>query len=551
MNNRKPLIFFSVWLVISLAQAYCTNLSSDEGYYWFYTQHLQWGYYDHPPMVALLIKMGYSLFQNELGVRLMNVLVTSCNFLLLFRLIPENLKQKNFIYLILAAQPLLNYFSIIVFPDGPLLFFSLVFLLGYKQLITKNDWVSACWIGLSLTGMMYSKYHGVLLLLFTVLSNFSILRSKWFWISLLIPLTLSLPHLWWQYNNNFPSLQYHLLDRATGFRWTLVGQYISQQAPAIGPLFLIAAFGFKSENQFEKTLKYISVGTIFFFLFASCRGFVHFHWTSLALFPLSLMAMKYYTDRKKLLYWLTIPFLLIIIIYRIHIVFPFLPFKQNDLGYYKNRDKWAEDISQLAKNRPVVFSEDFREAGLYSFYSGKMAIAIFSNISRKTQFDLWGYEDSVQGREVLVVRKRAFDGSSQFESRLNKTINYLPVKNFESYYNIPFEIKLTNKNDDSLQVSIKILNNRKTDLNFYIDPVLMQPVLFYQLRKNNKEVLTDTLRIFTAQDKLVPGSSGVYEFSISIKDLTAGHYNFLAGFNYGSLPPSYNSMKNEFMINSR
>ena len=207
--------------------------------------------------------------------------------------------SKNFIYLILSAQPLLNYFSIIVFPDGPLLFFSLVFLLGYKRLITKNDWVSACWIGLSLTGMMYSKYHGVLLLLFTVLSNFSILRSKWFWISLLIPLTLSLPHLWWQYNNNFPSLQYHLLDRATGFRWTLVGQYISQQAPAIGPLFLIAAFGFKSENQFEKTLKYISVGTIFFFLFASCRGFVHFHWTSLALFPLSLMAMKYYANRKK------------------------------------------------------------------------------------------------------------------------------------------------------------------------------------------------------------------------------------------------------------
>jgi len=548
MNNKKPFIFFFTWFIISILQAYFTKLTSDEGYYWFYSNHLQWGYYDHPPMVALMIKAGYSLFQNELGVRLMNVIVTSSSFLLLFSLIPEKLKQKNYIYLILAAQPLLNYFSIIVFPDGPLLFFSLIFLTGYKRLITKNDWVSALLIGLSLTGMFYSKYHGVLLLLLTVISNFKMLRLKWFWISLLMPLILSLPHLLWLYNNNFPSFHYHLQERASGFEWSLVGQYISQQIPAVGPLFLIAAFGFKSENQFEKSLKYISLGILFFFLLASCRGFVHFHWTSLTLFPLSLMAMKYYEKRRKLLNWLAIPFLLIIILFRIQIVFPFLPFKQSDLGYYKNRDKWAEDISKLAKGNPVVFREDFREAGLYAFYTGQMSTAIFSNSTRQTQYDLWGYEDSVQQKPVLIVNKRYFAGSSQFESRLNKIIYYLPIKKFESYYNIPFDIKLNTERDDSIGVEIQIFNNRKTDLNFYNDSILMQPVLFYKLKKQNKEIRTDTIKVFTTEDKLRAGTKRVYEFNIPVKDLIEGHYSFMAGFSYGSLPLSYNSMDTQFLI---
>ena len=208
--SKKTIYFFFAWLIISLLQAYFTNLTSDEGYYWFYTSHLQWGYYDHPPVTALLIKGGYSIFQNELGVRLFNVLITSFSFLLFFRLIPENLKQKNFTYLILLAQPLLHYFSIIVFPDGPLLFFSLLFLLGYKRLMEKNDLLSALMMGIAMSGMFYSKYYGVLIPAFTLLSNFKLLRSKWFWFSLAIPLMLAIPHVMWQYKNGFPSLQFHL-----------------------------------------------------------------------------------------------------------------------------------------------------------------------------------------------------------------------------------------------------------------------------------------------------------------------------------------------------
>jgi 4-amino-4-deoxy-L-arabinose transferase-like glycosyltransferase len=75
--------FCFLFLSLNLLQAYFTNLTYDEAYYWLYAEHLAWGYYDHPPLVAIFIKIGYSLLQNELGLRLIGAL---SNFFILLLL---------------------------------------------------------------------------------------------------------------------------------------------------------------------------------------------------------------------------------------------------------------------------------------------------------------------------------------------------------------------------------------------------------------------------------------------------------------------------------
>ena len=46
------------------------SLLVEEAYYWNYSQHLDWSYLDHPPMVALLIKLFTTLLgTNEFSVR--------------------------------------------------------------------------------------------------------------------------------------------------------------------------------------------------------------------------------------------------------------------------------------------------------------------------------------------------------------------------------------------------------------------------------------------------------------------------------------------------
>ncbi|HET7898128.1 MAG TPA: hypothetical protein VFL47_10670, partial [Flavisolibacter sp.] len=104
---EKPVLFFLVfWTLLNLLQVGFTELTSDEGYYWFYAQHLQWGYYDHPPMIAAMIKAGSFLFGGELGVRFFNVVLSTAGLALFFSLLADEDKHKRRTYLVLLSAPL-------------------------------------------------------------------------------------------------------------------------------------------------------------------------------------------------------------------------------------------------------------------------------------------------------------------------------------------------------------------------------------------------------------------------------------------------------------
>ncbi|MDQ3279237.1 MAG: glycosyltransferase family 39 protein, partial [Bacteroidota bacterium] len=298
--GKKPESFFLLfWAVLNLLQVGLMELTSDEGYYWFYAQHLQWGYYDHPPLVALLIKIGTAILPGELGVRFFNVVLSTGGLALFFTWLPDAYKRRSRTYLVLLSAPLLHYLTFLLFPDGPLLFFSLLFLGVYRRFLQKQNSATAALLGLSLALMAYSKYHGALVLLFTVIANPRLLKNGYFYLSLLIALLLFTPHLWWQYREGFPTVQYHLSGRTSGWGLRHVGEYLSQQLVAIGPGLIFIPFVSKGKDVFERTLKTIIIGTFIFFLISSFKTFVHFHWTSIAVYPLLYFAVAYYNRPEK------------------------------------------------------------------------------------------------------------------------------------------------------------------------------------------------------------------------------------------------------------
>ena len=67
---RNISLFIILIFIINTSFIGSFELSYDESYYWMYSQFMDWGYFDHPPMVALFIKMGTYIFGNTaLGVR--------------------------------------------------------------------------------------------------------------------------------------------------------------------------------------------------------------------------------------------------------------------------------------------------------------------------------------------------------------------------------------------------------------------------------------------------------------------------------------------------
>src|SRR4029079_11542839 len=63
-------------VALRLVAAAWTPITFDEAYYWTWSKHLAGGYYDHPPAVALVIRLGTMIAgDTPFGVRLVSILL--------------------------------------------------------------------------------------------------------------------------------------------------------------------------------------------------------------------------------------------------------------------------------------------------------------------------------------------------------------------------------------------------------------------------------------------------------------------------------------------
>src|SRR5262245_15833853 len=69
-RTQIALLLVVVLIAVRGVVAAITPLAFDEAYYWQWSKNLAWGYYDHPPMIAFMIRAGTELFgDTSLGVR--------------------------------------------------------------------------------------------------------------------------------------------------------------------------------------------------------------------------------------------------------------------------------------------------------------------------------------------------------------------------------------------------------------------------------------------------------------------------------------------------
>ena len=169
-------LFFLGFFLLNLFQAAYTELLDDEAYYWIYSKFPDWGYYDHPPAIALLIRAGTKLFANELGVRFFIVVLNTLTLLIIYKLLPR--KDDRLFYAMAASIAVLQAGGIIAVPDLPLCFFVALFFLVYRQFLQKMSFVHAILLGAVMALMLYSKYHGVLIIFFTLASNWKLLTKS-------------------------------------------------------------------------------------------------------------------------------------------------------------------------------------------------------------------------------------------------------------------------------------------------------------------------------------------------------------------------------------
>jgi hypothetical protein len=547
-TDMAPYWFIAFFLVMSLAQAFFTQLTSDEGYYWYLSTHLDWGYYDHPPFLPFLIHMGRCIFPGELGVRFLGILLMCLGFYCLIRLIDDKKPPAPYLYLILLSVPLLNYITVVVFPDTPLVAVSIFYLYFYKRFLEHDDWVSAALMGVTLSLMLYAKYHGILVPVFVIASNPALLRSRKFYLSLCIAALLYAPHLYWQYTHDFVSFKYHLVGRSMNFQIPYFTEFIGVQPLVLCPALIFVPFVYKVRDRFERALQFIIVGTLGFFLFAEVKGYVHFHWTSITLFPLIILGYRYYQTRsRKLLYILSVPALLVILFLRAYLAFPILPVNTfNGIDYFHQRQAWADDIRAIAGTNPVLFEGQLREAPLYSFYSGMQGIALYAEQNKKSQYEVWNEEDRLQGRDVVIVKRGNPKASTMLVTRMGKTLYYYPAAPLKSYENIRIVLKEMSRDPahSAMRLRFEIINHRDRPLTFEKNRFGRFPMVFCgEHDKAGKKIGACTLAALSPENPVAPRSSLAIEAALPLDSLKPGTSSVVFGIDDGVLEASENSMR--------
>ncbi len=415
LGSKKLLsIFLLLLFILNLLQAYLTGLHADEAYYWVYSRFLAWGYFDHPPMVAIYIKAGYSLFQNTLGLRLVTVFSGIGSVYLLWLIIKQYVVNVQLFIIIFSSVLIFHVFGFITTPDAPLLFFSVLFLYVYQIYLKEDQLKWALLLGVVCASLLFSKYHGVLLLFFVSLSNLNLFRRKSFYFTILTAIVLFAPHIYWQYQNGYPSLYYHLFDRsARHYKFVYSAQYFLDQLLMMGPLsgWLLFYFGFRlkaRKDDFLRGLQYVVYGFLIFFFFSTFKGRVQAQWPLIEFIALVILATIYAGKDSRLFEkykWLFVVNMLFIFVARMVFMgaIPALN-KIHFVADFRQYNTWAKQIDSAANGHQVIFKDGFQKPSLYNFYTHSLRGVGYNSFHyRKTQYDLWPLEDSIQHQNALLV----------------------------------------------------------------------------------------------------------------------------------------------------
>jgi 4-amino-4-deoxy-L-arabinose transferase-like glycosyltransferase len=201
------LIGLAALTAVRLVFAYAIPLTEDEAYYRLWAMHPQFGYYDHPPMVAWWLALGTRLAgDTSLGARLVPILASAVAGLLIYDITQlAGLSSRTAARAVAwyNAAPLVGFGAMLILPDAATtLFWCLTLWAILKSLRTGRGgwWMLA---GAAAGCAALSKYSALFLgpgILWWLLSSADgrrKLQGPWPWVALLIAGALFMTNVAW------------------------------------------------------------------------------------------------------------------------------------------------------------------------------------------------------------------------------------------------------------------------------------------------------------------------------------------------------------------
>jgi 4-amino-4-deoxy-L-arabinose transferase-like glycosyltransferase len=298
-NSPMRLSVFTVsllFLAIHLAIAALVPLFDDEAYYALWARDLAPGYYDHPPMIAYMIRMGTNLFgETALGIRLFSVI----GFVVSGYLVGDIARRMSggVVGLPVLATTLYNS-NVLVFalgsfatPDAPsTLFWVAALWAAIRAVNTPPDnrlamlwWVcTGLFIGLGGLSKFTNAFLAVGLLAYLIATpkGRAYLLTGLPYMSVIVAVLPLLPYIFWNLQNDWLGLERQgaRLD-ASGFSLRYLGEYAALLLLAPTPLVTWFAFrALKAPPKDCMLLIWSSVPLLLYFAYHATHSQVQANW---------------------------------------------------------------------------------------------------------------------------------------------------------------------------------------------------------------------------------------------------------------------------------
>jgi dolichol-phosphate mannosyltransferase len=404
------------------------ELTPQEAYYWNYALHPSLSYFDHPPVVAWLIKAGGVLLgKSELGVRAGGLLLNLLSSWLLYALGKLWFGRKAGLWsaLLFQALPLYFVYGVLTTPDAPLVFFWLLTLYLVSIAVREDrPWV---WYlaGATLGLCLLSKYSAAFLVPSAFLFLISHPRYRgWLlrkepYLALLIALAAFGPVILWNVEHGWASFDFQVTDRlsrGTNQPLRRFGEFLLIQLcvtyPVILTGLLLSSAAPISLSWKQRRVKWwfcflFSIPLLAFLLLYSFRSLVKANWTLPGYLSLLIAAYPAYRylrlaagARMKLMAgpflsvsFYALPIIYVVFLYHSTVTIPYVPAHTWTTG-------WSESGRVVGHEAKAFEAEDGKKVFLLGMDTHYMAAAL--SFYADDAFEVFS-------RNLVGRRARAFD----------------------------------------------------------------------------------------------------------------------------------------------
>ena len=409
MNRREGIVLFLFTLFNSVANRFIP-LYSDETYYWLWSKKLALSYFDHPPMVAYLIKATTLFGDSAMEIRLSAPLLMAGSAYLLYKLAKVMFDERvaTYTFYIFLTSLIVQGASTIITPDVPLIFFWSLTLYTAYMYIEEGQRHYALWMGLSTGALLLSKYTGVLLpaslILYILLYRRTLFLDRYLYYAILLCFLVFLPVVYWNYLHDFISFKFQLghgIAEEKVFHPEYFFKFVGEQLAIFHPLYLLPLLYFiiKDREIFSRKKMYLLIPfllTLGLFVYFSAFKKANTQWAVPAYLSASILLGYYLAQRRavKLIVAAGIITVLGVLVVKTP-VGDVIPAVKNFKARAVKIDHFDKEIKSLnidIDSYHYILIDDYHGTDVAHYFKKYDNVLVITP-ERFSNFNIWRYED--------------------------------------------------------------------------------------------------------------------------------------------------------------